>query len=1350
MLPEDGKKGGDELDDGPVVIEMEEDEWVSVEDAQPIGRAGDAGVAAESQPGGCAEELDGDPHVAAVPSGFKGRARARRGPGVFGKARPRSSLKVKEVPSVVPMESFSILDLVSGRRFLVKDDSGAQLTACTDVFAREHGLVVVPRDPAEFPPSVGTSSKSGPSMAIVGQVAVELVVPGSDMVVATWMAVVPDLWTPFTLGRNVLGGMGEAMGRTAVVDARQQWLPESVLGEEAERLREGVPVTASADVKIRPSAETRRGAVGAQMLFRVGIDLPQSALRGADGEEVASIEGTFTPGGGRSVEALISSAVVRAVLNHSAKAPPGMVRAEFLVSLATGRVNIGRMWQPISSGSIVGTFTMASSPVVVASVHETGSREALLDRVVEATLAASRLLESDEQRDLAREAIASIPLVEDLERAAQARGDPFEIKLVPRAMVQTRHNYSRSVEDDEFAERQLRQWLQAGVIRPSSSPWVSPIVIAHHPRTGKKRFCVDYRALNALTVPDPYLMPRLEDIQHALRGKKVFSKVDLAQGFNQFPLSDKAAPMTAFNGPRGGHYEFVGSPFGLRNLPAAFQRFMDGVLGAMSWQRACVYVDDIVVFSDTVAEHHEHLAELGRRLRQFGVCARASKCEFYREEVEFVGYVFSGDGVAMSPDKVAAVLDVPVPGSREELRRFLGLSGQFRNAVQDYASIARPLEQMKHKASAVPFDMSEGSLGRQAFEYLRAALVAMPKLYLPDMNKPFIGYQDSSYYATGFVLAQVDEEGVERPVGYWSKAFSPDQRRRWTMPTKEAWGLRYFVAEKLHYYFASKGPHKVFVDAKGSAALGKATLKDPMLHRIALSLAPLNVEMELIPGSRNPADAMTRAPFATEPDTDLADLAGSVNPLLTRAGWAKLMAYHQAVEEGVEAGVEEGVALSAAPVSADSSGAVGRTDVAAAVAGVRVAAVGVALQQSPFSEAQILEEQAKDARIQEGIAFLQAGRPYTARPVREVDEDPDAFKLRREAWEKQRAGERAMRRYTSGWFITDGGVVVRRRVRRGKPSPFRVVLPESLQAKAMDWAHDGKAAGPHVHAGVHGPAMLANLRGAVWWPDMDKSVSQYQCPVCARQRAVPGKPRGFMHATLASRPGELMSVDSVPMPKVNGYIGFILVADKFSGALYAHPYKGKSANQLALATISALDKAMFIPQTLLADQESGLTSAEFKRLLEARGVEVHHVHTEHQQANFVERGVQSIKGVIRTTLDALPRGAWLAALPTVIRARNASLSAPRGFSPMEILSGVPPPLGFPMVMGEDIADLEKVKLRREDVWELVRKNMEQAALKAEEAYNANRRPSEVEVGDSVLLRTRAGEKSFNLEPRFGP
>ena len=214
-------------------------------------------------------------------------------------------------------------------------------------------------------------------------------------------------------------------------------------------------------------------------------------------------------------------------------------------------------------------------------------------------------------------------------------------------------------------------------IEPASTPWASPIVIATRPGTGKLRFCLDLRAVNRLTTADRYPLPRIEQILQAAQGCTWFSTLDLAEGFLQLPLDDESKQVTGFRGPRFGHYQFRSSIFGLRNVPAAFQRMLDTILADVLWLFVVVYVDDVLIFSKSFDDHCAHLAFVRSLLDGAGIRCRASKCSLFQREAHYVGLVFDGSTVRLDDAAFRSIADCPIPKSKEGLRKFVGLINRF-------------------------------------------------------------------------------------------------------------------------------------------------------------------------------------------------------------------------------------------------------------------------------------------------------------------------------------------------------------------------------------------------------------------------------------------------------------------------------------------------------------------------------------------------------------------------------------------------------------------------------------------------------------------------------------------------
>ena len=220
---------------------------------------------------------------------------------------------------------------------------------------------------------------------------------------------------------------------------------------------------------------------------------------------------------------------------------------------------------------------------------------------------------------------------------------------------------------------QVQQMLSSNVIRPSNSPWASPVVMVRK-KDGSLRFCVDFRQLNTATVKDAHPLPRIDDLLDALHGAKWFSTLDLKSGYWQVPIAEQDKEKTAFRTSSGQLFEFNQVPFGLCNAPATFSRLMDRVLAGLHWETCLFYLDDIIVFSSTWEEHLARLREVFERLRHAKLKLGAAKCTFAAKEVSYLGHRVTEEGLLPDPSLLAAIRDIPPQKTATEVRSFLGLA----------------------------------------------------------------------------------------------------------------------------------------------------------------------------------------------------------------------------------------------------------------------------------------------------------------------------------------------------------------------------------------------------------------------------------------------------------------------------------------------------------------------------------------------------------------------------------------------------------------------------------------------------------------------------------------------------
>ena len=402
----------------------------------------------------------------------------------------------------------------------------------------------------------------------------------------------------------------------------------------------------------------------------------------------------------------------------------------------------------------------------------------------------------------------------------------------------------------EEVKGQIDQLLALGIIRPSSSPWSSSIVLAKK-KDGGIRPCIDFRAVNSLSDPDPYLMPLIEDILGMLASAKFLSKIDLAKGFHQIPISPGDCPKTAFCTPWG-KFEFVYMPFGLRNGPAVFQRLMDQVLDKDK-HFSQVYIDDIVVFSESWELHCEHISLVLCRLKEAGLTANVSKCQWGQTQIEFLGHMVGQGLVCPAQLKVQAVRDFVMPTTKKGIRQFLGLAGYYRRFISHFADHTYLLTEATKKTSPERVLLSPELYDE--FVYIKDALCVVPSLTLPVSTDEFLLQTDASGVGLGAVLS-VTRDGAELPVAFFSKKLLPRER---AYSASELEGLA-VVSAVIHFTpYLITHPFVIETDHHALTFLTSAQHQNARIARWALKLQPFTFSVRYRRGSLHlNADALSR------------------------------------------------------------------------------------------------------------------------------------------------------------------------------------------------------------------------------------------------------------------------------------------------------------------------------------------------------------------------------------------------------------------------------------------------------------------------------------------------------------
>ena len=354
-------------------------------------------------------------------------------------------------------------------------------------------------------------------------------------------------------------------------------------------------------------------------------------------------------------------------------------------------------------------------------------------------------------------------------------GDALPIKQRPRRLPLSKRH---------LVEEQIKEMEEAGVIRPSSSPWASPIVLVPK-KDGTTRFCIDFRAMNSVTITDAYALPSIQEIFDSMDGSVIYSTLDLTSGYWQIPMEDSSIQKTAFC-THTGNWEFTRMPFGLKNAPALFQRTMNKVLTGLIGKICFVYLDDIVIFSKSPEEHARHLAMIFARLQDANLKLKRKKCFFGLGKIELLGCTISGSGIAPQESKVSAIKQIPTPTTKTEVRSFLGMCNYYRRCIPGYAQMSRPIQDLT--SPKVNFKWNQEC--EQSFNQLKHEITSDRVMAFPKVGKPYKLYTDACDYAIGAILVQEDDAGIERPVHYVSHQLDHTQRK-WATIEKEAYAVVY-------------------------------------------------------------------------------------------------------------------------------------------------------------------------------------------------------------------------------------------------------------------------------------------------------------------------------------------------------------------------------------------------------------------------------------------------------------------------------------------------------------------------------------------------------------------------------
>lgn len=755
-----------------------------------------------------------------------------------------------------------------------------------------------------------------------------------------------------------------------------------------------------------------------------------------------------------------------------------------------------------------------------------------------------------------------------------------------------------------FAEQEkkaVEELLAKGVIRKSTSPWASPIVLVKK-KNGQIRPCVDYRRVNQLVKPDGFPLPRIQDCLDAVAGSTLFSTFDLTSGFFQIPLKTEDVPKSAFV-CKYGQFEMLRMPFGLNNSSNTFQRTMELALQGLQWETCIIYIDDVIVYGKTFKDHMERVQEVLERLQAAGLKLKPEKCELLQKEVVFLGHVVSGEGISPNPVNIAKIMEWPAPTNVKQVRQFVAMGSYYRRFVQDFAKMARPMLDLTKKGKKFIWDEK----CEESFQNLKKALVSPDVMGYPlHEGGDFILDVDASDVGLGGILQQV-QGGRERVIAYASRALNKAERN-YCITEKELLAVRYFV-EYFRQYLLGR---RFLVRSDHQALVWLFKLKEPRgkIARWIEIMSQYDFSIEYRAGKKQGhCDALSRC--ENPKDCDCAEFDMD-EPL--KCGPCKKCT-KRAQDMSWQGGPIAEEMLTPPPIKQDPAEKVRVTsEDPNNVPSTSQGTGEVEPDCSPHGKTgNVLDSTSQDEDSNKPSKTLSWSSNRSQADLRELQEqDTDIGPIlkaktndRRPRSEEVLALSPASRHYWVVWesLVIKDGLLCKTFVKQNLTgNHIQFVVPQKMRRDVMLENHDSVISG---HLGCK--KTLEKIRQRYYWYAMKGEVDLHlkQCDVCAADKKPNKLPRAPMGTIVTGAPLDVIATDYMgPFPVTEQGNRYVLVlTDHFSKYVEVLAVPDQTAETCASKILNEFICRWGCPLSIHSDQGRNYESRVFKelcRMLEIR------------------------------------------------------------------------------------------------------------------------------------------------------
>ena len=866
------------------------------------------------------------------------------------------------------------------------------------------------------------------------------------------------------------------------------------------------------------------------------------------------------------------------------------------------------------------------------------------------------------------------------------------------------------------AERQQIQemtskMLAAKIIRPSRSPWSSPVVLSPK-KDGGVRFCVDYRKVNESTVRDVYPLPRIDDCLSSLGGSRVFSIIDLKAGYWQIPVEERDKEKTAFV-THAGLFEFNVLPFGLTNAPATFQRFMDKVFSGLKWQELLIYMDDITVHTAEIDQQITKLKEVFQRLNEYSLVIQASKCHFFCDEFRFLGHIVDSNGMRPDRNKTEAIAAIPVPKTMKQLRSFVGMTNYYRSFINNYTKVTASLISLVSNDKKKKLIWNDDA--QFAFENVKSILSERATLYHPDFNHPFVIQTDASDEGLGAILCQRFGE-VEHVVQYASRSIQPSEMS-WTPQEKEALAIIWACQLFRPYVYGAK--FIVETDHKSLKWLLDAT-RPPRLVRWALMLAEFDFEIQHRRGRDNAnADALSRLPSTTGPipprQSEGSDCLYTIveDPNETSNSTSPIPSTIPIPTETIQQ------TSSATSTSTDTINSFDTIITSLTTKNDNLSTLTTAndFYTTKITNEELIKQQRNDPGLQEII---------------------DAA--------EQNLHEK---------FIIEKNILYR----TGRNGNNQLVIPWTMVETILSLYHNQK-----MMTHPSRDRLFAMLKSRYFWPKMYNDVNNWvnACLVCRKAKPVKPTYHGLLQPIVTTRPFEIVGIDILGPLKdsVDGYKYVLVCVDLFTSWVEAIPLRIITADAVLRAIFNILISRHGCPETLLTDQGRQFTSSLFNDVCKQFNIKnIQSAAYHHQTNGKVERFNAFIESALRTVINPKQTD-WSRLLPHVLLTYRVTLNRTLAETPFYLIYGRDPKLPQDLLLSDSLptqrqitqSDLDQYKtsllITLREAYEKLNTHKADQREKVKEYYDKTHKDIDFAVGSLVMIYSET--TPIGMTPKLTP